>query len=132
MDLNELPPILYHYTCNHRLNGIIAERALLPNPHPWLGAALVWLTDLHLPDRSALGFTIEHLGCDRTENRVEVRPTTNMQPWPHWAHHHAIPALARDMIEGGGALPTRWWVSPAPVEVLAFDRARGHLGRRSA
>lgn len=124
---------LYHYTCNHRLNGVIADRALMPNPHPWIGIPLVWLTDLDVPDRAALGLTAEHLrACDRTENRVAVSPIATMRPWIDWARDHGVTSLVRDMIEGGGARPRHWWVSPVAVEALTFERSRPHIGKACA
>jgi hypothetical protein len=128
----DLPSVLYHYTCNHGLNGIIADRALKPNYQPWLGMALTWLTDLDTPDRAALGLTSDHIVCDRTENRVDVTPTADMQPWTTWARNARVPQVVRDMLEGGGGFPRHWWVCPVLVPVQTFHRARGYLPAASA
>lgn len=125
----DLPRVLYHYTCNHGLNGIIADRKLMPNPHPWLGHALVWLTDLDTPDRAALGLTAEHITCDRTENRVTVTYTPIIRPWVEWAKWATVPYLVRDMLEGGGGLPMHWWVCPVALPLATFERSRGRIGK---
>lgn len=129
MTTEQPPPVLYHYTCNHRLNGILADRTLQTNPHPLLGYALVWLTDLDVPDRAGLGLTSQYISCDRTENRVEVAYTPEIRPWVEWARLAKIPWLARETIEGGGALPRHWWVSPVDLPVTTFQPSRGHLGK---
>lgn len=126
---SELPAVLYHYTCNHGLNGIIADRKLLPNPHPWIGHPLVWLTDLDVPDRAGLGLTAHHITCDRTENRVEVAYNPVIRPWTEWATWTQVPYLVRDTIEGGGGLPMHWWVSTVAVPLGSFQRSRGRLGK---
>lgn len=113
-----LPGVLYHYTCAVSLRSIAADRALKPSPHPLLGHALVWLTDLRTPDRHALGLTSDALRCDRTEHRVDVVTGPEMQWWPDWARKARVPGLFRSILEDGGGLPERWWVSAVDVRVL--------------
>jgi hypothetical protein len=116
--LDDPPDQLFHYTCRDRLDGITADRRLIPNPHPLLGEALVWLTDLDVPDRQALGLTSAHLlTCDRTAVRVIVQTDPSTLRWSMWARRARVPSLARALLEGGGALPKHWWVSAVPMPV---------------
>jgi hypothetical protein len=64
---------LYHYCCSHSLEGIRKDGFLRPWRQVALGdVPLVWLTDLEVPDRKALGLTSDLLDCDRLEHRVVV------------------------------------------------------------
>jgi hypothetical protein len=80
----------------------------------------VWLTDLAVADRLALGLTSLTLSCDRTAYRFEVADVNEVaEPWVKWAHRHRIPSAVRDGLDGNpGAQPLRWWVAEQPVPVL--------------
>jgi hypothetical protein len=100
---------LYHYTCSHRLPGIL--KAGLVKPNPVTGWA--WFTDLDVPVRDALGLTSDMLGCDRTEHRLTV---LDGGPVPYVSIRRQLPRLMREGLESSpGALLMHWWVSPQPV-----------------
>lgn len=111
--------IVYHFTCaDHGVPGITRTRRLLPYRHPLLGVALVWLTDLPVPDRWGLGLTSSWISCDRTDARVDVEWSPEIEQWGRWAHEHRTPSVLRDVLEDG-ALPAHWWVSEQPLPVRA-------------
>ena len=108
--------LLYHYTCAHRVNQIRTSGVLRPNGVVF---CLVWLTDMELPDRLALGLTSQILRCDRTEYRVTV--DTDAARWVDYARN--VPLEARRALEfAPGALPMHWWVSTEPVPVVEVAR----------
>lgn len=112
-------PVAYHYTCDHNITQIRRTGILIPNRHLWLPKPLVWLTDLDVPIREALGLTSTILKCDRTKNRVECQPTTAVW-WPHYAR--SLPAETRYMFEAApGAAPVHWWVSDQPVPLPGYS-----------
>lgn len=110
------PAVLYSYTCDHGKEGILASGSILkPNMR---GDGLVWLTDLPVADRAALGLTSYILRCDRTRWRFTV---DSRQPgitaWVDWCRAHRITRQLRERYEGTyGARPLHWWVSDRPVE----------------
>lgn len=107
---------LYHYTCCDRAEMIRRDRWLRPNPQPALdGLELVWLTDLDVPDRHALGLTSLSLNCDRIEHRIAVDAVA--VHWPVFARR--LPVHQRRPLElSPGALPMHWYVATIPVPVL--------------
>lgn len=110
---------LYHYTCGHGRDGIVADGCVRPNVHPYLRMLppLVWLTDLDVPTREALGLTSTWLTCDRTQYRFafDVSDDSGVSHWPVAAHHARLPRAVRDLLESGGALPTHWYVAFHPI-----------------
>ncbi|MGH9252915.1 MAG: hypothetical protein ACRD0W_25905 [Acidimicrobiales bacterium] len=99
---------LYHYTCDHGA-ARIGDSGIL---QPHLG--LVWLTDLDVPMREALGLTSHILNCDRIVHRYRVTDTASCQRW--------LTYLGRrwqlDLELADGARPAHWWVSEQPVPVV--------------
>jgi hypothetical protein len=99
---------LYHYTCSHTRPKVGTRGMLRPNPHPWLGKSLLWLTDQETPDRDGLGLTSRTLACDRLEFRYIV-DTNDAKPWNEFAT--SIAQRGRMILEGvPGAKPQTWWV----------------------
>lgn len=112
---------LYHYTCRDSATLIDRDGHLLPMPQVQLGGPvrLVWLTDLAVPDRDALGLTSHTLSCDRTECQYTVdcpRPI----PWSDWADLHGVHWQTRRELEQGRK-PQHWYVWPARIAVVAKE-----------
>jgi hypothetical protein len=113
---------LYHYTCDHSLAGIRRIRHLMPHVQPLLGdIQLIWLTDMAVPDRLALGLTSVSLNCDRTKHRITVPADSHMvKPWIRFARK--LPMEQRHALElASGARPMHWWVARNPVPVVEID-----------
>lgn len=119
--------VLYHYTCEHSAKSILAEGELHGNEHPLMPEAgpIIWLTDMEVPDRLALGLTSRLLRCDRTAHRFAVR-TDRAQHWPVAARRPELAAARRLLEFAPGVRPAHWWVvlnaGPLPVLVAAGDR----------
>ena len=121
---------LYHYTCAHGCQAIGEEgllqplRVLMPREQrvgwePWRLpiADLIWLTDLNVPFREALGLTSYSLGCDRTTYRYRVTDASLCQPYVKVRRQ--LPRQLRIQLESAeGVMPRHWWVSLAPVPVV--------------
>lgn len=92
-----------------KLSGLINPNAM--------GDRLVWLTDLPVADRGALGLTSYILKCDRTAFRFTVdADQPGITAWVDWCRAHRITRELRDRYEGTyGARPLHWWVSDQPV-----------------
>lgn len=117
---------LYHYTCSCSLDGIRRDGFLRPYPHPLMRryplpgaepiAGLVWLTDLEVAWREALGLTSKVVKCDRTEHRFQAADESTAVPWIKFRRRvHA--AVRAALEEAEGALPAHWFVSTVPVPV---------------
>lgn len=106
----------YHYTClDHGLPGIRETGQLQPHG---IAAALVWVTDLEVPVRDALGLTSHVLDCDRTEARVLVPAHPAIEPWWRWRRAHPEHrAWARELEDSPGARPAHWFVSATPLPI---------------
>jgi hypothetical protein len=117
------PAALYHYTCRHAAQRVTARGFLIPIPQPALrGVALIWLTDLMVPDREGLGLTSHHLDCDRLEYRyVAIDP--DVVSWE--AFKRSFPFVPFDFELG--RLPAHWYVARRPVFVTR-DRGYRHEG----
>lgn len=108
---------LWHYTCRHRAALIGASGVLAPHDQLVLGGvALVWLTDLDVPDVDALGLTSTMLSCDRTEARYRVTGGETL-PWAEWAELSHVDRRTRSELTFGRR-PRHWFVSTSPVPVL--------------
>jgi hypothetical protein len=108
---------LYHFTCSHGFRALGRRGILLPAAQltpkrlpPW--GSLVWLTDMAVPMREALGLSMVWSACDRAAYRYRVTDPSNVRPWylvaPWWRE-----ALERSP----GARPMHWFVSADPVPV---------------
>lgn len=112
--------VLFHYTCDHGLEGIRDSIWML---RPW-GAPglpqLVWLTDLTIPDREGLGLTSKTLSCDRTTYRLTVHPQA-VTPVEHWstARRHFRPTYVEALERAKGAKPEHWWIARERIPVDA-------------
>lgn len=110
---------LYHYTCGHRYPSIMRDGLLRCNPQIQLpGApAIVWFTDLHPPDRLALGLTSYSLSCDRIEHCITVDFSDDAPPWQWYAWARRNLSLDdRWLLEGiDGTRPAHWWLSTDDV-----------------
>lgn len=122
---------LYHYTCSHA-HELIGEQGLLKPANqlsdsmpPWFWPAeLVWLTDLKVPQRYALGLTMTLTPCDRTECRYRVavsRRAAGIEPWVLARRrylHGDLPEIV-DALEGlQGARPGHWYIARRAVPVV--------------
>jgi len=113
-----MPP-LWHFTCGHSIAGIEATGQLRPNRHPLLEEPLVWLTDLDVPFRDALGLTSLTLRCDRTEHRFAVTDPASAVWWLSYVTSRGVPRdVYTDLASAPGAMPRHWWVSTEPVSVI--------------
>lgn len=110
---------LYHYTCDHGRAGILRDMTLRAPSGVYRG--LLWLTDQPVPDIEGLGLTSYMLRCNRTAYRVTVESDRPV-PWIEWAHDQRVPLRIRLGLDGAnGARPLSWWVSDAPLPVLAVE-----------
>lgn len=135
-----IPTRLYHYSCDHGVEGILATGELRPNPHagwqPRLAARgfhvvvlpVVWLTDIDVTgpaDADLIGLGSNTVTtCDRVAYRFRVPATAAVQWWPTWADR----AVADGRLEAGyrqllelGRAPERWWVSEANLRGPQLD-----------
>jgi hypothetical protein len=115
---------LFHYTCDHGRHGIgdmgylrsvasLTGRRDLPDLARW-----IWLTDLDIPVRDALGLTSHLLGCDRTAHRYRVADTPHMvEPWTK-VRRLAAPADREALESSPGARPRHWFVTRFPIAVV--------------
>ena len=108
--------ILFHYTCAHAANKIGRRGLLFPYPQPFAPeiGPVVWLSDLAVPDRWALGLTSRYLSCDRTEYRYRVATKLAV---PYSAMRGLIRPDVRADLEAFGQAD-RWWVSRHAVEAV--------------
>jgi hypothetical protein len=140
---------LYHYTCEHGRAALGQAGLLLPtrvhSPHAVTNLAalradadpdgiarvpgaerlldLIWLTDLHPPERRAVGLTADSYaaGCDRLAYCYRVTDPSMARPyrevWRDWVTRQVHLNLTRDP----AGQPGRWWVSvePVPVQLAA-------------
>ena len=108
---------LWHFTCaDHGLPGIRETGELRPNELAAL--PLVWLTDLAVPSRDALGLTSWSLSCDRTEVRVPVPAHPAIEPWWTWRRAHPELRPWAELLEAAlGARPAHWLVSASPLPI---------------
>lgn len=120
---------LYHYTCYHG-NAAIAEDGGIIKPGP---DGMVWLTDLRVPIRDALGLTSVYITCDRIAFRWAIDPIPEtVEWWPRWLRH-ATPAWRKwgRLIEmAPGVRPAHWYVSTIPVEGVQHERRESPTGSR--
>jgi hypothetical protein len=121
---------LYHYTCHHARSALGLEGDLLPirllvtpgaplRNSEWR-ADLVWLTDLGLPIRDALGLTRLIVKCDRTAYRYRVTDEADAVPWT--TERRQFLAENREQVaeleRAPGARPAHWFVARKPVPVV--------------
>lgn len=119
-----MTPALYHFTCSHGYAKIGAAGKLRPASSRIPGLRLlpgrfVWLTDLAVPVRDALGLTSTSLQCDRTEHRYRVVDPQNPEiiPWSV-ARRKCDRAQVLALESAPGAQPDHWWVATIPVRVV--------------
>lgn len=107
----------YHYTCrDHGLPGIRETGELRPNQVAVF--PLVWVTDLTVPTRDALGLTSWSLTCDRSEVQVQVPHHPAIEPWWRWRRAHPELRDWAALLEAAhGARPAHWFVSATPLPI---------------
>lgn len=118
---------LYHYTCkDHGAPGILGSGKIEPHRQPPEGqAALVWLTDLEAPNRTALGLTFQMLQCDRMERRFTIPEPVEAHHWNDVKREH-FPRWWIERLEGApGAMPMHWFVSTQPQYFSREEMPRG-------
>lgn len=117
--------VLYHYTCFHGNAAIIGDLGeIKPGPD-----GLVWLTDMRVPIRDALGLTSRYITCDRMAYRWQVEIVPEIAWWPRWLRQ-ASPEWKKwgRMLEmADGARPAHWYVAEIPV--LGTQEANSHARR---
>jgi hypothetical protein len=126
--------ILYHYTCAHAAEKIIASGRLVGSPHPQLPqvAPIVWLSNLPVTgepmdvERMALGMprNLEAIaqGCDRFSHRVTVAVRAGWFHWPRWARRNLERAQRQAIeINSAGIMPAHWYLSFRELPVLAVQ-----------
>ena len=114
---------LWHYTCEHGVEGILTDGTVNPTLNPVLTDAhgapvtLAWFTDLDTPWRDALGLTSHTLRCDRTAYRFVVVEPEKCTRWV--TVRGTYPRAAVDALESApGAMPMHWWVAAGPVRAV--------------
>lgn len=114
---------LWHFTCDHGRAQIVdvlrsgSDLVDPANPRAEFASPFVWLTDLALPNRSALGLTMHHISCDRTVHRYRVTDESTCVRW--LAARRVLPRGYVDGLElAPDARPAHWWISAAPVPVV--------------
>lgn len=104
---------LWHFTCDDGHKQI--TDTLRPN------RGIVWLTDLNMPIRDALGLTSHMLGCDRAAHRYRVTDDSACVKWVDSRLRHLIGPAREHTLElesAPGARPMHWWVAEVPVPVV--------------
>jgi hypothetical protein len=122
-----LPSPLFHYTCAHCRPKIVEDGVIRPGVD-----GLVWLTDLPIANRDALGLTRNYITCDRTEFRFDVDATDGIRWWPDFRRGHAERQWrewARWLESAPDVRPAHWYVSPLPVKGVPSCIERGSIGR---
>jgi hypothetical protein len=106
-----VPPTLYHYTCpDHGHPAIYGSGKLKPGTD-----GLVWLTDLELVDRAALGLVRVSTTCDRGAIRYAVEDTSGCVPW--LAFRKGLEFKTYNALESQpGVMPRHWFVTWAPIK----------------
>ena len=119
----------WHYTCEHGRKeigetGRLISATALAGPQrfalmpKWqqLIASIIWLTDMDLPDRAALGLTRNTITCDRGAHRYRV---VDYMPIRYVDHRRELPKRMRDELESApGVRPMHWWMAYTPVPVV--------------
>jgi hypothetical protein len=117
---------LYHYTCDHGFAAIGAKGTLHPAAHlaPRAGiywqAWFVWLTDLAVCDRAALGLSSDLIECDRSVHRYRVTDETDVTPWV--TMRKGFRTLRQDLEDTPGVRLPHWYVATEPVPVTYDPR----------
>ena len=118
---------LWHYTCDHGRAGIGDRGYLVPGVMLTDRVAnlpcsrYVWLTDLAVPIRDALGLTGLIVKCDRVAHRYRVWDETTVRRWVDVARD--VPRAIRENLESApGARPAHWYVSEEPVPAVYDPR----------
>lgn len=102
---------LYHYTCRHSLAKMKPDPYGYVTLQPLSPGGLLWLTDLDVPIRDALGLTNYIIDCDRAEYKLELLDLTTVQRWVDVRRQHSdLWTLERSP----GAMPMHWFVSTSP------------------
>jgi hypothetical protein len=119
---------LYHYTCQHGRDAIgeagtlLAPEQVQPGhaarlpPHMRELSWFIWLTDLDVPHRDALGLTSHSLACDRTRYRYRVADTSHARRWTQ-LRSSCHPGMVEALESAPGAMPAHWWIATHPVRV---------------
>ncbi|MGW2095801.1 hypothetical protein [Promicromonospora sukumoe] len=120
---------LYHFTTAARA-ARIAQSGRLLRPHDMsdLGdalksttwgrelAGLIWMTDLDIPHREALGLTSHSIQVDRTEARFRVTGADAVS-WMVY-RRKASAELVQVLESAPGVMPMHWFVATQPITVV--------------
>jgi hypothetical protein len=135
------PRRLWHYTCHHSVEKIIASGFLRPNPHaghqPVLSMTtgvniitlpVIWLSDIDVrseEDKEALGLgkNTGLVTCNRVAYRFRV-PSSSGVWWPAYGDYlqaqGTISVKYRQALEYGHT-PERWWISEKEISSPRLD-----------
>lgn len=109
---------LYHFTCEHGHDGIVADGSVKPGVD-----GFVWMTDLPKPSRKAVCLSSTILRCDRMTYRFELDPTAEgILSWLEYKQ--SLPPEIRRMWEDRlervpQCRPSNWYVSRQRVPVVS-------------
>jgi hypothetical protein len=134
------PRRLYHYTCDHSLDKILACGYLRPPPggvqrkvehitgFRVIALSVVWLTDIDVANEEdvevlGLGAHSGLITCDRVEFRFRV-PSSAGEWWPEYADRAVAAGQLSATYRADLELerePKRWWVSTGPIPGVRLD-----------
>lgn len=116
------PSLLYHYTCEHGATGILRDGIIKGNVNLAMshGALFVWLTDMPIPNKHALGLAnlAGLVTCDRTAHRFTV--PADLAIWYPAARRELMAAnVPLDALERSpGVRPVHWFVQGGQCDHL--------------
>lgn len=107
---------LYHYCCSCSARRITQRGFLQPNGAALFGMALVWLTDLAVPDREGLGLTSHILRCDRLEHQyIADVEAEQVERWIDSDIRRTLSAEPDFHEFEDGRRPDTWWIATRPI-----------------
>ena len=126
MDIKKEPTILYHFTCEYLLRGILKKRCLTttrsnfsfesPDAYP-----VVWLTSSQTPENMGLLFD-NNMPDDlnKTHIRISIRKKSYMKLWDEWVDEKGIDKQMKQvLIASASAEDTykTWYVSQSIIPI---------------
>lgn len=122
-------PTFWHYTCAHgrqgigtlgvlRSPGVLKPEARRPglSEDERLMLALIWVTDLPVPDIEGLGLTKQILSCERWTHRYRITNHRPIMPFADMQYRFSLDAQM-DLLTGD-AKPEHWFVSWKPLPAV--------------
>jgi hypothetical protein len=118
----------YHYTCSHSLAKMTPDVYGVRTLEPMSPGGLLWVTDLEVPIREALGLTSQIINCDRTEYRLELLDPSTVRRWVDVRRSFRE---LWDLEMAPGAMPMHWFISTSPERAILSPRSP-RSGRQDA